>query len=183
MKISKQILIVLYVMMVLVLSACSAGGKSAVPKAVSAAAINAWDYYSWSEDLGGDLWRGGGWHVVEADKAKEFSITKAEEGTIPDELKVVMSMGMSYYNGKVWCLNFEPTLYFGYGPGADERISTKNFLMFEQSQDQWTELGNVWKERWVNFLYPPNTYMNSVAFYMGVTKPMFEKMGCTNWQE
>jgi hypothetical protein len=183
MKTSKQILFVLCVIIVLLLSSCSGGSKTAAPEAVSAAAKNNWDYYSWSEDLGGNLWRGGGWHLVEADKNKEFSITDAVEGKVPDDLKIMMSMGMSSYSGKVWCLNFEPTLYFGYGPGSDEKLSTKNFLMFEQSQEQWVELGSVWKEPWVNFLYPPNTYKVAVNFYMGVTKSMFEMMGCSNWLE
>ena len=82
MKTSNQILIILLAIMVLLLSACSGRVKPTTPEAVSLAAKDIWEYYTWSEDLGGDLWRGGGWHVVEADKTKEFSITNAVEGKV-----------------------------------------------------------------------------------------------------
>ncbi len=121
----------IFCIMVLLLSTCSASGKPTAPEAVSIAAKDIWDYHTWSEDLGRNMWSGGGWYIVEADKTKEFSITDGEEGKVPANLNVLMSMGMSNYPGKAWCLNFEPTLYFGYGTDSDEMLPTKNFLMCE----------------------------------------------------
>ncbi len=177
----KIVLIAILFITALLLTACSAAVN--VPEDVASAAQSNWEYYTWSEDVGGDLWRGGGWHLVEADQSTPFKITGAQQGEVPDELKLMMSMGMNSYTGNVWCLNFEPTLYFGYGPEVNETISSKNLLMFEQSADQWAELGALWNEPWVNFLYPPQTYKYTINFYMGVNKSMFEMMGCDNWLE
>jgi len=129
------------------------------------------------------LWRGGGWHLAESDQNKAFKVTGAVKGAIPAELQVLMSMGMTSYSDEVWCLNFEPTLYFGYGDLLYEDISSKNFLMFHQSNGNWSDLGALWNEPWVRFIYPPDTYKLSINFYMGVDKSMFEMMGCDNWQE
>lgn len=177
----KSILIAFLIVTTTLLTAC--GGNTNVPDEVAAAAQSNWEYYTWYEDLGGGMGRGGGWHLVEADQSKPFTITGAQQGKVSDELKLMMSMGMNSYSGAVWCLNIEPTLYFGYGPEVNETISAKNFLMFEQSSDQWAELGGIWNEPWVNFLYPPNTYKYTTNFYMGVNKSMFEMMGCDNWME
>ncbi|MBA3074660.1 MAG: hypothetical protein FP831_13745 [Anaerolineae bacterium] len=177
----KSVLIAILFITASLLAACST--KANVPENVASAAQSNWEYYTWSEDLGGDMWRGGGWHLVEADKTKPFTITDAQQGQVPDDLKLLMSMGMNSYSGEVWCLNVSPTLYFGYGDNLYDDITSNNFLMFQQSNGNWSELGSVWNEPWVNFLYPPNTYKYTVNFYMGVNKSMFEMMGCDNWLE
>ncbi len=149
---------------------------------VTIGAKSAFKYYSWSEENYGS-WRGGGWHLLDADKNTEFSITKATKGTLPDKLKVAMSTGSTSYTGNIYCLNINPPLYFGYGDNMNEKIFTKNFLMFEDTNGEWKELGSVWNESWVRFIYPPDTYKVSTNFYMGVEKSMFEMMGCDNFQE
>lgn|GEM_PF-3545444 len=163
-----------------VVASCSA--KPSVPVEVSDAARNIWQYYSWSESNFGGL-RGGGWHLQAGDEQPIFEITQVQKGELPQDLEIAMSLSTGDYKSEVWCLSFRPPLYFGIGANSGTDVSMENLLFFQRNDNVWMELGQVWDEKWVRFLYDPGVYKMSTNFYMGTTKKMFEMMGCSNWQE
>lgn len=168
------------VLVLFVVASCAS--KPNVPTEVSDAARNIWQYYSWSESNFG-VWRGGGWHLETGNEQQTFEITQAQKGKLPQDLEIAMSLSTRGYLSEVWCLSFRPPLYFGIGADSGNDVSMENMLFFQGNDKDWMELGQVWDERWVRFLYDPGVYKTSTNFYMGTTKKMFEMMGCSNWQE
>jgi hypothetical protein len=168
------------VLILFTIISCNAGTK--VPTDVSDAAKTAWEYYKWSEkNFGG--WRGGGWHLKPGDENLSFEITQSQKGTLPQELQAAMSISPARYKPEVWCISFKPPLYFGVEPDSGTNLKMENMLFFQQGNNTWLELGQVWNEKWVVFMYDPGVYKVSTNFYMGTTKKMFEMMGCSNWQD
>ena len=161
--------------------ATSQGSSSAVPSEIKDAVQAVWTNYKWSETNYG-VTRGGGWHLQTGDEKKTLEIVRTEKGILPSDLKALMSTASPKYQDDVWCVSFRPTLYFGQGDTVRSDISMENMLIFHRSDGTYPELGGVWNEKWVTFLYDPGVYKVSLNFYMGPKKSMFDMLGCKNWQ-